>query len=120
MLASLLAIGLGIGSAFRTVLAAEGDPASDFRNQFRTNRGIELPFGPEFFPGEGINAELANEYCLLCHSTEMVTTQPPLSLNTWKAEIHKMRTTFGCPLPARHADSLAKYMFDLNHQDEKR
>ena len=48
----------------------------------------------------------------MCHSPTFVDTQPPLSEATWKAEVEKMRKTFGAPiLPDREAE-IVKALLD--------
>jgi hypothetical protein len=73
---------------------------------------VNLPTSPKLFPGEG--SEVANSQCLMCHSLEMVTTQPALSLDEWTAEIGKMRTVYGAPLPADQVEALARYLHGIN------
>jgi hypothetical protein len=74
-----------------------------------TSQKIALPFGNKVFAG-GKDAKLANSRCLLCHSRGMVDTQPPLTLETWKKEIDKMRTAYGCPLRADQTAALAEFI----------
>jgi hypothetical protein len=40
----------------------------------------------------------------------MIDTQPPLTLETWKKEVDKMRTTYGCPLPADRTAAVADFV----------
>lgn len=77
-----------------------------------TSRKVTLPFGNEVFAG-GDAAKLANSRCLLCHSRDMIGTQPPLTLETWKKEIDKMRTAYGCPLRADQTAGLAEFISQL-------
>ena len=70
---------------------------------------IELP--PEtasFKPGPG--SEIANGQCLICHSVEYVTTQPPMPRSFWTAEAKKMRDKFGAPLPEEQLAALVFYL----------
>jgi mono/diheme cytochrome c family protein len=70
---------------------------------------VALPDSHNVFPpGEG--ADIANSQCMICHSAGMVTRQPPLTYDGWKAEINKMRSAYGAPLPEDQIDSLAKYL----------
>lgn len=48
-------------------------------------------------PGAG--AELAQGLCITCHSTEYVTTQPPLPRKFWEATVKKMKEKYAAPLP---------------------
>jgi hypothetical protein len=74
-----------------------------------TSQTITLPFGDKTFQG-GESAKLANTHCLLCHSKGMIDTQPPLSADTWKKEIDRMRSAYGCPLRADEVDGLVKFI----------
>ncbi len=70
---------------------------------------LQLP--PEtglFRPGTG--AEIANAQCLVCHSVEYVTTQPPLARVFWKGSIEKMRAKFGAQIPADQIPTLLDYL----------
>ena len=70
---------------------------------------IELP--PEtvvFKTAPGADAAMGN--CLICHSAEYVTTQPPLSPVAWKAIVEKMQKKYGAPLPAGQVDALVEYL----------
>ena len=46
----------------------------------------------------------------LCHSRGMIDTQPPLTLETWKKEVDKMRIAYGCPLRADQTDRVAEFI----------
>jgi hypothetical protein len=73
---------------------------------------VQLPVSTQgFAPGPG--AELAGK-CLICHSAEMVTTQPRLTEAQWKAEINKMRSVYGAPIADDEVDRLTAYMTALN------
>jgi hypothetical protein len=74
---------------------------------------VNLPASSTLFP-PGTAAEIANSQCLICHSAEMVMTQPALTLDEWTAEIGKMRGVYGAPLPADGVEALARYLHDLN------
>ena len=49
-------------------------------------------------PGAG--AELAQSLCITCHSSEYVSTQPPLPRKFWEATVKKMKEKYAAPLPA--------------------
>ncbi|MBN3792177.1 cytochrome c [Burkholderia sp. Ac-20353] len=74
---------------------------------------VELPGDVRKFP-PGPGADLADLHCLLCHSVGMVTRQPPLSFDEWKAEVVKMRAVYGAPLPPDAIDDLARYLTSIN------
>ena len=70
---------------------------------------IELPQEtPSFKQAAGV--EVALQRCLVCHSSEYVTTQPPLSSAAWKASVEKMRAKFGAQIPPEQAEALVEYL----------
>ena len=70
---------------------------------------IELPLErPGFKPGAGL--EVALQQCLICHSSEYITTQPPLSKAGWKASVEKMKVKFGAPIPSDQVEALVDYL----------
>jgi mono/diheme cytochrome c family protein len=70
---------------------------------------VELPASDETFP-PGVGADVATSQCLICHSAGMVLRQPPLTKDEWRAEIMKMRSAYGAPLPDDQVDGLAEYL----------
>ncbi len=75
-----------------------------------TSQKITLPFGDKVFAGDGKIVKVTNQHCLLCHSRGMIDTQPPLTLDTWKKEVDKMRTAYGCPLRADQTAEIADFI----------
>ncbi|MGA8570433.1 MAG: hypothetical protein WB580_21780 [Candidatus Binataceae bacterium] len=75
-----------------------------------TSQKITLPFGNKTFAGNGEEVTIVNEHCLLCHSKGMIDTQPPLTLESWKNEVDKMRTAYGCPLRADQTAGVAEFI----------
>jgi cytochrome c551/c552 len=70
---------------------------------------IELP--PEtavFKPASG--SQLANGQCLLCHSADYISMQPPKGLDFWQAEVKKMKDKYGAPIPPDQLEGLALYL----------
>jgi len=79
-----------------------------------STRSIVLPADPfSFQPGSG--QEVANSYCVICHSADYIYIQPPHSPEKWTAIIKKMKQTFGCPIPDESITLLSEY---LTHQNE--
>jgi|GEM_PF-353801 mono/diheme cytochrome c family protein len=74
---------------------------------------VALPENDEPFP-PGIGADIAGSQCLICHSAGMVLTQPPLKKDEWRAEIMKMRSAYGAPIPDDQVDALSEYLKDIN------
>jgi len=54
--------------------------------------------------------ELANARCLVCHSVEYVSTQPPLPKIYWAATIKKMREKYGAEIPEQQFEPLLEYL----------
>ena len=103
-------IGLTATLAYGVALAQS--PAAPGRQRAiqLTSQKITLPFGNKTFAGKGEEATIANEHCLLCHSRGMIDTQPPLTLESWKKEVDKMRTAYGCPLRADQIAGVAEFI----------
>ena len=77
-------------------------------------RSITFPTDPfSFQSGQG--QEIANSYCVICHSADYIYMQPPHSQGRWTEIIKKMKHTFGCPIPDDSIATLASY---LTHQNE--
>jgi mono/diheme cytochrome c family protein len=70
---------------------------------------VNLPTSATQFPA-GKGSDIANANCLICHSAGMALRQPPLTVDEWRAEITKMKTAFGAPIPADQIDELADYL----------
>jgi cytochrome c5 len=63
---------------------------------------------PELAAGEG--RDLVESYCNTCHSPRYIIMQPPLSAETWEAEVNKMIKTFGMTNPEGVAPQIIKYL----------
>lgn len=61
-----------------------------------------------FKPGKG--ADLASAHCLMCHSVEYVSTQPPMTRKFWEATLKKMKEKFAAPTPDDALPALADYL----------
>ena len=69
----------------------------------------KLPAGePQFKRGPG--AELAAGNCVICHSADYVSTQPPMNAAGWTAIVQKMREKYGAPLPPAQVEEVVKYL----------
>ncbi|MEX2490183.1 MAG: c-type cytochrome [Nitrospirales bacterium] len=77
-------------------------------------RSITFPTDPFSFQ-TGTGQEIANTYCVICHSADYIYTQPTHSTTTWTEIIKKMKLAFGCPIPDDTIALLAEY---LTHQNE--
>ena len=65
-----------------------------------------------FQPGPG--QEVANTYCLMCHSADYIYTQPFHSQEKWQSLVIKMKQAFGCSIPDNQISLLAAYLFGQN------
>ncbi len=68
-----------------------------------------------FQPSEG--QEIAQSYCLICHSADYIYMQPAHSEEKWTAIVHKMKRVFGCPIPNDHIPTLVGYLVIQNDVD---
>jgi mono/diheme cytochrome c family protein len=62
----------------------------------------------KFKPGPG--EALATGQCLLCHSADYISTQPPFDRAGWTASVQKMREKYGAPIPTNQIDALVDYL----------
>ena len=58
----------------------------------------------------GVGRELVLGQCLLCHSADYVTTQPPMARAAWVASVEKMRSRYAAPVPTNSASVLVDYL----------
>ncbi len=77
---------------------------------------IKLPQGNLKFEGSEPGARAAGTYCVMCHSRGMIDSQPPLSREAWKTEIHKMRTAYGCPVSEGLEEELVEFLYRYNNR----
>lgn len=54
--------------------------------------------------------ELVQGHCVTCHSSEYVSTQPPMPRKFWEGSVKKMKEKFGAPIPDNIAVLLADYL----------
>ncbi len=60
-------------------------------------------------PGTGPGAQSA-ALCLMCHSVDYLSSQPPMPLGFWDAEVKKMVGTYGAPIPAEQVPLIVQYL----------
>lgn len=70
---------------------------------------IDLPLETTVF-ADGPNATVINTDCTGCHSPEMVSTQPRLTQEQWRATIDKMRQVYKAPVAERDIPEILKYL----------
>lgn len=66
----------------------------------------ELSF--QFKPGPG--SQTATTYCLTCHSSAYVSTQPVFDRAHWAAEVAKMRKAYGASIPDKESETIVDYL----------
>jgi mono/diheme cytochrome c family protein len=54
--------------------------------------------------------ELMQANCIICHSTEYVSMQPPMPRKFWEAAVKKMKEKFGAPTPDSQVAALVDYL----------
>jgi hypothetical protein len=106
---------LGLAALLTGVLAQPSPPAASTTTSVAqgtdTLRKFEFPAETGTYrtaPG----VELAQTFCLNCHSTEYAEAQPPLPDAYWQATVKKMKEKFGATLPDEAMAPLAKYLID--------
>ena len=58
----------------------------------------------------GPGADLVTAHCIICHSTDYISTQPRLSRAAWTATVQKMREKYGAPLPTNQVEQVVEYL----------
>jgi mono/diheme cytochrome c family protein len=59
---------------------------------------------------QATGVELMQANCLMCHSTEYVSSQPPMPRKFWEASVKKMKEKFGAPAPDAQVAALVDYL----------
>ena len=54
--------------------------------------------------------ELAQSFCIQCHSADYTAIQPPMPAKFWDAEVKKMREKYFAPLPPEMDARLVDYL----------
>lgn len=93
-------------------LAASADkvPGPNVGHPPRGTVSITMPGDLNFAFKPGLGAQAANTYCLTCHSSAYVSTQPPFDKAHWMAEVTKMRKAYGAQIPDAAAEQIAQYL----------
>jgi len=70
---------------------------------------IQLPPEVNVFK-QDVGAELANAQCLICHSVEYISLQPPMTRAFWKSSVQKMQQKYGAPISDAQVEPLVDYL----------
>jgi cytochrome c551/c552 len=70
---------------------------------------IKLPPETATFK-QDVGAEIANGQCLICHSIEYVSMQPPMPRAFWKSSVQKMQQKYGAPIPEDQVEPVVDYL----------
>jgi len=70
---------------------------------------IELPQEKAAFKSTA-GSELAQAFCVQCHSVEYISFQPPMPRKFWEASVLKMKDKYGAPIPAEMVTKLTDYL----------
>ncbi|TAN44255.1 MAG: cytochrome c [Nitrospirae bacterium] len=58
----------------------------------------------------GAGKDKVETLCNICHSTDYITTQPPLSKAQWTANVNKMIKVFGAPIKEEDPGKIIDYL----------
>ena len=74
-----------------------------------TEVSIELPAETATFKAaDGV--QLAQTFCIQCHSSEYVAMQPPMKQPFWEAEVTKMREKYFALIPKEMDAKIVEYL----------
>jgi cytochrome c5 len=101
----MMEIVVRLGVAASTIAAWLSGPAA-------AQRTITLPAETAVYRQSDLPGyQLVQRNCLLCHSAQYVTTQPPTSPRTyWDATVRKMKKPFGAPFPDEDVAAMVDYL----------
>jgi mono/diheme cytochrome c family protein len=78
--------------------------------------GAEAPIDSWKLPAEtaklkpGPGADLVTGNCMICHSVDYISSQPPMTKAQWTGTVTKMQKKFGAPLAADKIDPVVDYL----------
>lgn len=78
------------------------------KNPFAADAWQLPPEKPVLKPGEGLASVTGS--CVLCHSVDYISTQPPLLRGQWTATVEKMRAKFGATLATNQVPGIVDYL----------
>ncbi len=90
------------------LVSLAGVPVEPVKNPFVADELKLPPEKPVLKAAAGVERVTGN--CLLCHSAEYVTTQPPLLRAQWTATVEKMRGKFGATILTNQVPAIVDYL----------
>ncbi|RXN83426.1 sulfite:cytochrome C oxidoreductase subunit B [Achromobacter aloeverae] len=70
---------------------------------------------PSSLPGAANAAQ-----CLMCHSADYMSSQPPMGKSFWEAEVNKMIKTYGAPIPVDQVSAITEYLNSVYGADAQK
>ncbi len=55
-------------------------------------------------------SDLVTAQCIVCHSVEYISTQPPLPRTYWVGTVTKMQQKFGAPVAPTDVEAIVDYL----------
>jgi mono/diheme cytochrome c family protein len=74
---------------------------------------VDLPAANYEFK-DGPNVNLARSRCIVCHSSDYVYMQPPLTQKQWTNEVNKMVKAYGATIPPEEVEPIVQYLMSQN------
>src|SRR3954469_9470101 len=74
-----------------------------------TEMHITLPPETAAFK-KAAGVELAQSFCIQCHSADYTAIQPPMPAKFWEGEVKKMREKYFAPVPPELDAKLVEYL----------
>ena len=59
---------------------------------------------------KGNGSDLAAANCMVCHSADYISTQPPMDRKGWEAIVQKMREKYGAPILTNQVEQVTSYL----------
>jgi hypothetical protein len=58
----------------------------------------------------GPNSQMVTGTCLMCHSADYLSSQPPMTRKAWEATVVKMKEKYGAPLQQSQIEPIVNYL----------
>jgi hypothetical protein len=71
---------------------------------------IELPPDTAMLKPATSTAAANIALCAMCHSLDYILSQPLMPLGFWQAEVEKMVSSYGAPIPAAQIPEIINYL----------